>query len=70
MTAIIKYLTLYVILEENDKFDQNDGWGVLYKSVMQRSNSYLENIGIVYIDKNAFIVQNTSNQTGHNTVMD
>ena len=61
MTAIIKYLTLYVILDFNERLDQNAGQGALYKSDRGRNNSYLKNIGMVYLDKNALTVQDTIN---------
>ena len=54
----------------NNELNKDAGWDLFYKSVVRRSDSYLENIGIVYLDKNTFIVQNTSNQAGHNAVMD
>ena len=68
MTAIIKYLTPHVILDLNKKLYQNGGWAALYKSVIGFKNSHLEKIGMVYIDRNACIVQSTSNMIAHDAV--
>ena len=61
MTAIIKYLTPYFILDLNEKLYQNGGWGTLYKSDRGFENSHSEEIGVVYLDRSSYIVQNTSN---------
>ena len=60
----------YVILGLNNKLDQNTSCGVVYKPDRRKINSYSENTGIVYLDRNAFIVQNTSNKIGHIVVID
>lgn len=68
MTAIIKYLTPNVIFELNKKLYQNGGWGALYKSDREFENSHLEKIWVIYLDRNACIVQKTSNIIAHDAV--
>ena len=40
------------------------------QTIYMKKNSYLESTGMVYLDKNVSIVQKTSNQIGHNAVID
>ena len=55
-------------MDLNKKLYQNGGWAALYKSVIGRKNTHLEKIGVVYIDRNACIVQSTSNMIAHDAV--
>ena len=57
MTDIVKYLTPHVILQQNEKLYQKDGWGALYQSDRERTHSYLKKVGMVYLDRNDCIVQ-------------
>ena len=70
MTAIIKYLTSHVTLDLNKELYQNGGWDTVYISLKEGENSLLENIGVIYLNKNACVVQNTSNIIAHNAVRD
>ena len=67
-TGITKYLTPHVILNLNKILYQNGGWGALYKLDRGRTHNYFEKVGMLYLHRNAFIVQSISNNIGLNAV--